>query len=352
MPQTTDNHAFYLAQIHQLKQLQKVDDIIYDINKVIVQAPKDLKTLQDKFAKVEMQRERILDKIRHLRDQDMRLTREMEEESERLKKSKDKLMATGNEREYNAVTREIETMEKMTQPREDERVALLDELKIQESMLEDVERDYTDLKVQVESRQISMEEDLKKAQARLAELDKERLECCKDIPKPIFQRYEFIRMRLEHPVIVSLSDAICPSCHIAVPPQTFNDLLRGGQILSCPNCQRLIVWRDDYIADDPQAQAEVAAQKEQEASKPVHKKTSMGRSAALERDFKDEKEDVDFGSTTSDDFDEHLHDTSIESDLSNMSRMADVSDLADMSEMTGLADLGDDSEDAEHDKHD
>ena len=31
MPQNTDNHAFYLTQIHQLKELQKLDDQIYEV---------------------------------------------------------------------------------------------------------------------------------------------------------------------------------------------------------------------------------------------------------------------------------------------------------------------------------
>lgn len=347
MPQNSDNRDIYLSQVHQLKELQKVDDKIHDVKVTLDQAPKDLQDLEAKFANKELQRARIQDKLDHLREQEIRLNRESEEEVERLRKSKDKLMATGNEREYNAVTREIDNIEKMAQPREDERVALLDELKTQNSMLEEVQEEYIDLKTQVEARRITLDETLKENNARLKKLEKEREACCGDIPKPIFQRYEFIRERLEHPVIVALKDPICPSCHIAVPPQTFNDLLRGGQIMSCPNCQRLIVSFDDYIADDPEAKALAAIEREQQASRPAHKKTTAGRSAALDREYKEEKEDVDFGSAT-DELDDDLHmGNHIESDLNSMSRMADVSDLADMSETTGLADLGGDTDEAD-----
>ncbi len=347
MPQTSENRDIYLSQVHQLKQLQKVDDIIYDEKKVLEQAPKDLKELEDRFARVEQQRNHIQEKLAHLREQELRVKRETEEESERLRKSKDKLMASGNEREYNAVTREIDALEKMAQPREDERVRMLDELKTQTALFEENEQEYVDLRTQVESRRVSMEETLKKAGARLRQLDRDRVACSREIPKPIFQRYEFIRERLEHPVIVALKDCICPSCHIAVPPQTYNDLLRGGQIMSCPNCQRLIVSYEDYIADDPEEQARAAAERESMGSRPGHKKTAAGRSAALERDYKDEKEDVEFGSTP-DDLDDDLHmGSSIDSELSNMSRMADVSDLADMSETTGLSEIGADGEDSD-----
>ena len=43
-------------------------------------------------------------------------------------------------------------------------------------------------------------------------------------------------------------------------------MLRGEHIMSCPNCQRLIVWRDDFLADDPEA---LAAAKAKEKTAPA-----------------------------------------------------------------------------------
>ena len=63
-------------------------------------------------------------------------------------------------------------------------------------------------------------------------------------------RYEFIRRRLEHPVIVAVKEGICSGCHIAVPPQSFIELQRGQQILSCPNCQRLIFWCEHFSVEE------------------------------------------------------------------------------------------------------
>lgn len=343
----TENDKLYLAQIHQLKELQKVDDRIHELNRQKVEKPRELEDLQKKFEETTRRRDAINDKISHLRTQESRLARETEEENERLRKSKDKLMSTGNEREYNAVTREIDSIERMSQPREDERVTVLDELKNQNALLEEVEVEYADLKARVDSRLDGMKAELAEIEKSLADLEKERAACSAGIPTPIFQRYEFIRERLDHPVIVSLSDGVCPSCHIAVPPQTYNDLLRGGQILSCPNCQRLIVWRNHYYADQPELLAEMEARDDLEARN-GGRKPSMGRSVALEREFKEEKDDVDFASA-GEDSEEELHIDTISSDLNSMSRMADVSDLADMSEMTGLSDIGANDETDEND---
>ena len=50
-----------------------------------------------------------------------------------------------------------------------------------------------------------------------------------------------------HPLGLTLDDdGICSGCNIAVPPQSFIELQRGQQILSCPNCQRLIFWCEHF----------------------------------------------------------------------------------------------------------
>ena len=81
-------------------------------------------------------------------------------------------------------------------------------------------------------------------------LNEKRAGASKNIPQPVFMRYEFIRRRLEHPVIVGVKEGICSGCHISVPPQSFIELQRGQQILSCPNCQRLIFWCEHFSMEE------------------------------------------------------------------------------------------------------
>ena len=72
-------------------------------------------------------------------------------------------------------------------------------------------------------------------------------------------RYEFIRNRLRHPVIVPVNEGVCSGCHIAIPPQVFIDLQRGSHIMSCPNCQRLMYWGNHF--QDPEAEKAAEAPK-------------------------------------------------------------------------------------------
>lgn len=249
--------ALYFDQIKQLVELQKVDDAIFAVRQELESAPRDLEDLEQRFEAAEAQRNRVLDKLAHLQEQQKRLSLEIDDDSARIKKSKNKLMQVGNTREYHAMMREMDSMEKVNRSREEEKMTLLEELQLQNDALAEIDREHSALKAELEVKRDGLEEALKKAKGNLEELNKKRSQVGKLIPQPVFMRYEFIRARLEHPVIVAVKEGVCSGCNIAVPPQSFIELQRGQQILSCPNCQRLIFWCEHFSI--PEEAPKVAA---------------------------------------------------------------------------------------------
>ena len=105
--------AVYLDQIKQLVELQKVDDAIFAVKQELESAPRELEDLEQRFEAAEAQRNRVLDKLAHLQEQQKRLSLEIDDDSARIKKSKNKLMQVGNTREYHAMMREMDSMEKI-----------------------------------------------------------------------------------------------------------------------------------------------------------------------------------------------------------------------------------------------
>lgn len=62
--------SLYLKQIEQLVALQKVDDHIYGIKAELKNAPQEVEGLQQRFDVLEEQRNRLLDKLTHLKEQE------------------------------------------------------------------------------------------------------------------------------------------------------------------------------------------------------------------------------------------------------------------------------------------
>ena len=245
--------SLYLEQIRQLVALQRVDDAIHSVELELEQAPKELEDLKERFAAANAQRERVLEKLAHLKEQEKRINGEIDDDSSRIKKSKNKMMQVSNSREYQAMAREMDNMEKVSRSREEERAALLEEKMHQDGALQEVDAQWAELKAELEAKQISLEARMDESRGRLEALADTRSETGSAVPRPVLDRYEFIRRRLSHPVIVPVTAGVCSGCRITIPPQTFIELQPGQQILSCPNCQRLIFWCEHFsIEEAPQ----------------------------------------------------------------------------------------------------
>ncbi len=238
--------SLYLEQIRQLVSLQGVDDEIFAVEQELNDAPHIVETLTKDFEAAEALKNKISDKMVHLLEQNKRINDEIQEDDARIHKSKSKLMQVANSREYQAMAREMDSMEKMLRSREEELTLIKDEIKNQTAALEEAEARWNDLKNRLEEAHANLESRMEGAQRRRAALEERRSHTGNGVPRPVLERYEFIRRRLAHPVIVPVHDAICDGCHIAIPPQVYIELQSGQKILNCPNCQRLIYWSEHF----------------------------------------------------------------------------------------------------------
>jgi len=251
----------YLKQIEQLVVLQKVDDEIVILQDELKRAPLQISELEKRRQEIEDSAEIVRDKLKYLTDQQKRLESEIETDSVRLKKSKSKMMLVGNTKEYHAMMREMDNLEKQNRGREEEKLTVAEELARQNLELKTIDEHAGGLNIELVAARQSLDERIAVAKARLTELQARRSEAGQAVPKPILQRYEFIRARLKNPVIVPVNAGICSGCHISIPPQSFIELQKGVQILSCPNCQRLIYWSDHIAPEEtPEAAETVPAE--------------------------------------------------------------------------------------------
>ncbi len=234
----------YQKQIEQLVVLQRVDDQIIVLQEDLDAAPRELAELDGQLQALMDRKTQIEEKLDMLAQQRKKLGGEIEEDGAKIKKSKNKLMMSSNTKEYHAMMREMDSLEKLNRSREDDFAAVREEQTRQDEAMEALEKEVAEVKEDLAAKKANLEERTAKAQKSLSGLNKKRDKACKVVPPPILGRYEFIRSRLDNPVIVPVEEGVCTGCHIKIPPQSYNDLQKGQQILSCPNCQRLIYWKE------------------------------------------------------------------------------------------------------------
>jgi len=242
--------SIYIEQIEQLVVLQKVDSEMITLERILEDAPKQLRSLQEKQAYLEQQKGVIQEKVDVLMEQKGRIEGEIENDAQKVKKSKNKLMMVENTKEYHAMMREMDTMEKMNRMREEERSNLLADLNDLDGRKESLQKDIDALSESIAAQQSTLDQEMAEKRARLDILDKEKRKASEAVPAPILTRYNFIRDRIPNPVIVPVSEGVCKGCNVVIPPQTFIDLQKGEQILSCPNCLRIIFWERHFSGNE------------------------------------------------------------------------------------------------------
>jgi hypothetical protein len=79
----------------------------------------------------------------------------------------------------------------------------------------------------------------------LSLLEKERARYADAIDQELLKRYLLIKERKGGVAIGKVIHGICQSCNMGIPPQQFNELKKCNELLTCPNCHRLIYWGED-----------------------------------------------------------------------------------------------------------
>ncbi len=93
-----------------------------------------------------------------------------------------------------------------------------------------------------------------KAKARISELETERSkvllgreDVAAKLPRNLVRRYDQIRERRGSGVAFA-EEGHCLACRIALAPQMFIELQRGEELLQCPSCVRILIYRP--LVDD------------------------------------------------------------------------------------------------------
>ncbi len=264
----------YQKQIEQLVVLQTVDDEIIILQKELDDAPKELAELEGTLQAHHDKLGQIDEKLEILKTQLAKLEDEIVEDSSRVKKSKNKLMMVGNTKEYHAMMREMDGLEKLNRMREEEKIAVVEELARQEEAKAEIDGEMDGVQEECNAKKETLDERVTKAKKRLDSLGRKRNKAGKVVPGPILGRYEFIRERMANPVIVAVAEGVCGGCHIMIPPQVYNELQKGTQILGCPNCQRLIYWDEHINGKEKKAPADAAKKAPKKAPKKAAKKVT------------------------------------------------------------------------------
>ncbi len=70
------------------------------------------------------------------------------------------------------------------------------------------------------------------------------------LPPDVVSKYKLIRSRLGGVAVAQARAESCTACFMRIPPQRFNEVMRGKSVVQCPNCYRILIPARDVITEE------------------------------------------------------------------------------------------------------
>ena len=236
-------------QLSYLIELQKLDLIIGRIIGKKSELPEKIIQMDEEFAVFAKNVEESKKKFEELNKLQSEKEDKLKKGIDTIKKTKDRLLEVKTNKEYQAILKEIENIEKKNSEIEDEIISGLDQIDHMRTEVRKKEKDF-------ETRRSQYEKEKKKAEIELSQLDhdlhdtEKRTDALrKQIRDELLKRYETIKGRRNGIAVALVWKEVCGGCHMNIPPQMYIELQRSADLLSCPNCNRIIYWYNQSEKD-------------------------------------------------------------------------------------------------------
>ena len=230
--------------IEQLVALQEIDLVIDKIDSEIKQEQDGLdgriSSLVEREGRISEQETLIEDLEKERRT----LEDEMADKIAHVKERQSKMMQVQTSREQTALLKEIEDAKKNVKENEEKIVSIMEQV-------EKLTTETSEEKNLLKTEKTLVDEEKEKVKSVIEELSKgkktkknKRDKQADAVNGTMIQKYEILRERRNGLAIVNVLEGVCQGCFMNLPPQKYNMLLRGDQVLECPSCQRLIYHQD------------------------------------------------------------------------------------------------------------
>jgi hypothetical protein len=237
------------TQIELLAALQEVDLTLSENTRAVRDGQARVAALDDALASRDVE---LVAAERVLAEHETR-RRELEgriaELETKLKDRRMRIARIRNERELAVLRHEIEVLKEESSGHETELLELYDKIETARQA-RDAARAARDVVVTERADAATdLEATIAKVRDAIERDEAKRGELAGHVDDDLHRRYRMILERRGGVAVVAVRDGICQGCHMNVPPQLYNQVLRNEQVLLCPSCQRIIFWRPSEIRE-------------------------------------------------------------------------------------------------------
>lgn len=235
-----------LPELSNLTSLQAVDLEIRGLVQVQQELPESMRGLESKLAEVQAIVAEKEEELEEIRKQHRQLESEMAMLDEGITRSRQRLMEIKDNIEYKAMLKEIAFKEDRKDQKETEIIEILEKIETLNSDLVSLHQEVASRQEVLDTIRAEVQAEIAGQMDKLQELQAQRQEIEKNIPKQLLKKYDFIREKRQGIAITEVRQGVCQACHMNLPPQKFIELQMDKELMTCPHCQRIIYFAPNH----------------------------------------------------------------------------------------------------------
>jgi len=232
-------------ELKALLMIQSIDLRFDEIKREKNESPKEIEKLRGNLDLLSNAMEQDLSTTEKLKKGRITFERELEEIELKFQKSKSKLNDVKSNKEYQAVLKEIEELKELISQKEEVVLKYMEDIEIQEEECADNNGTWRESQKEYHNKQEEFSQRMKDLDKEVQSLNGKRTQLCQNVDKNLLEKYNRLRKNLKGKVVTQVINTICQGCNLGIPPQQYNELIKGGSIKSCLNCNRIIYWGDE-----------------------------------------------------------------------------------------------------------
>jgi uncharacterized protein len=224
--------------------------ILQDRDRKIARVKAELTTVDPQRARLHAQLtdtqsalETAKQKLMHLESERKRLELEVEAKKQQIERYSIQQFQTKKNDEYRALSNEIETCKGVIVTLEDQQLDLMEKAEVVQEQATSAARSAAETKRMVETQLAALAEREQALQKELADLESgyEQLQDAVG-DQSVLARYKRLRKQKGERTVVGIEHSVCGGCHMKLPTQVVISCQGGQEIISCPNCGRILYY--------------------------------------------------------------------------------------------------------------
>lgn len=223
-----------------LVALQNVEIEMFKAEEGLREIPKGVEEIESIIRARKSSLDAIDEEIAAYEERKAPLEAELNENQTILDATDARIKRIKTNKEYLALQREMDLAKKRKADIEEQLLSIMDKIEKKNVDKERIQKSFESDRVILDDKKEKLLAQIRELEAVLDGYKGQDELLRKGVDPSLLSKYDRIKHSKKGLAVVECVDGVCMGCHMHVPPQLFNDLVRADKLITCPTCQRII----------------------------------------------------------------------------------------------------------------